>query len=236
LLRASHKYCDPLITSVNVYIDSIESKFSIDSFTAGELGKFNFYDSSIGNRVTVGGELVSKEDIEWYFNVPQDQDASTWMTANSSKAEKLRKADAYHDYEQYLTPLDAKEVNDKKEYTFKVCLRVYSKRPCPDDTCQLVTFRRDFETFNIFTPGNNDGKNDVFDPRIKGEKYYNIMIFNRWGNKVFESDDAEKDWNGKNQNDGSDCPAGTYFYIVKYDLIGKQKGVGKKTGTVTIVR
>ena len=55
------------------------------------------------------------------------------------------------------------------------------------------------------------------------------MIFNRWGEKVFESTDKNSTWNGQNRNTGSDCPAGTYYYIVKYDLIGAQAGYGSKT-------
>ncbi len=81
---------------------------------------------------------------------------------------------------------------------------------------------------NILTP-NNDGKNDVYE--IKNiDKYPNsqLMIFNRWGNKIYESSNYElKDnwWNGGN------CPDGTYFFILTNSL----KKINRK-GYVTIVK
>jgi len=63
---------------------------------------------------------------------------------------------------------------------------------------------------NIFTPGNGDGKNDMF--YIKYLEVYpnsGLAIFNRWGNQVFESSNYQNDW------DGGDLPDGTYFYSLK---------------------
>ncbi|MBP9689421.1 MAG: gliding motility-associated C-terminal domain-containing protein, partial [Bacteroidia bacterium] len=55
-----------------------------------------------------------------------------------------------------------------------------------------------------------------------------------WGTKVFESTDANRDWDGSNMNDGSDCPAGTYFYVFKYELVNGKKDT--VNGTVTLIR
>ena len=69
-----------------------------------------------------------------------------------------------------------------------------------------------------FTP-NGDGKNEAF--IIKGiEKYPNntILIFNRWGNKVYEKAGYLNEWAGENTNDFSagrgTLPEGTYFYTI----------------------
>jgi gliding motility-associated-like protein len=71
-----------------------------------------------------------------------------------------------------------------------------------------------------FSP-NGDGINDNF--VIRGlEKYPDniLVIFNRWGNKVYEVDGYLNDWDGKNMFGvtvgGNDLPEGTYFYILKY--------------------
>ncbi|BAV08693.1 conserved repeat domain-containing protein/gliding motility-associated C-terminal domain-containing protein [Filimonas lacunae] len=61
---------------------------------------------------------------------------------------------------------------------------------------------------NVITP-NGDGKNDKF--VILGLTSYPgspIMIYNRWGNMVYQSSDYKNDWTGKGLNDG------TYYYIL----------------------
>ncbi|MDR1698469.1 MAG: gliding motility-associated C-terminal domain-containing protein [Prevotellaceae bacterium] len=70
----------------------------------------------------------------------------------------------------------------------------------------------------VFTP-NGDGKNDRFE--IKNLELYpknSILIFNRWGNKVFEASPYHNDWDGRNhfgiRVGGDQLPAGTYFYIL----------------------
>ena len=57
---------------------------------------------------------------------------------------------------------------------------------------------------NIITP-NNDGKNDYFEARLTGAAQ-RLEVFNRWGRKVYERDNYQKEWNG------GDLPAGTYYY------------------------
>ena len=59
---------------------------------------------------------------------------------------------------------------------------------------------------NSFTP-NNDGFNDTWD--IFGVLPGTIVqVYNRWGNKVFESNNYLGDWKGDN------LPDGTYYYLV----------------------
>lgn len=121
-----------------------------------------------------------------------------------------------------------------------ICLQAFTPDPekpiCMDSVCQTISYRFvvDFEIYNVFTPTPVDGFNDFFDIKIKGETAYDLVIYNRWGTKVFESTDAKYDWNGTNMNDGSECPEGTYFYVFKYELLnGKKETVN---GTVTLIR
>ncbi|MCB2221834.1 MAG: gliding motility-associated C-terminal domain-containing protein [Bacteroidetes bacterium] len=60
---------------------------------------------------------------------------------------------------------------------------------------------------------------------------YKLIIFDRWGQKVFESNDIADGWDG--QQNGNDCNSGVYVWVVYYDA-----GEGKVTnkGTVTLVR
>jgi gliding motility-associated-like protein len=81
---------------------------------------------------------------------------------------------------------------------------------------------------NVFTP-NADGINDVFE--VLNLEHYpvaQIVIFNRWGKKVFEHTDYYNNW-----WDGGGHPDGVYFYVIKYSRMGELKHA---EGSVTIIR
>ena len=69
---------------------------------------------------------------------------------------------------------------------------------------------------------NGDGINDMFEiTGLEGCDYsYNVKIFNRWGNIVYESSDYENDWGAfapKNSLGNSGMlPSGTYYYIIGF--------------------
>ena len=65
---------------------------------------------------------------------------------------------------------------------------------------------------NVFSP-NDDGYNDFFRVVAEGYTHYHLIIFNRWGMKIFESNDHAVLWNGRVHNTGGTCPDGTYYYI-----------------------
>lgn len=84
---------------------------------------------------------------------------------------------------------------------------------------------------NAFTP-NNDGYNPQFVIVPGAIKTFEIEIFNRWGEKVFESKNTSKSWDGKYK--GQPCPEGVYMYLLRYrggdNLIKIQKG------NITLIR
>ncbi len=87
-----------------------------------------------------------------------------------------------------------------------------------------------------FTP-NGDGKNDRFLPlgAFHDIKSYNLQIYNRWGEMIFESDDYTSDdagWDGS--FNGKPAPNGAYVYVVKYQAADGQEY--EKKGTVTLAR
>lgn len=64
---------------------------------------------------------------------------------------------------------------------------------------------------NAFTP-NNDGENDIY--RVYGENIfeYSLMIFDRWGGKVFETNDLNEGWDGTFK--GQALKSGVYIGII----------------------
>jgi gliding motility-associated-like protein len=85
---------------------------------------------------------------------------------------------------------------------------------------------------NAFTP-NHDGLNDVFHLKYPGHAAdYNLQIFNRWGQKIFETSDTSAGWDGTYNSQLQ--PEGTYVWILRYsDNSGKKQN---KQGSVVLIR
>jgi gliding motility-associated-like protein len=81
----------------------------------------------------------------------------------------------------------------------------------------------DPEPCEIFIPDGFSPNGDALNQAwvIDGLEIYpdnNILVFNRWGNRVFEASPYQNDWEGKNQfgiSIGDELPDGTYFYILE---------------------
>lgn len=79
----------------------------------------------------------------------------------------------------------------------------------------------------IFTP-NGDGANDYFRINGIGLKNLHVIIFNRWGQKIYEWDGIDGYWDGKIQPGGELAPEGVYYYVAAltdfYDSAQKNYG------------
>ncbi len=67
---------------------------------------------------------------------------------------------------------------------------------------------------------------------------FQIFIYNRWGELVFESTDRNFKWNGGYKNNASQpAPVGMYAYIIKYESAFRpDKGIQEKRGGVSLIR
>lgn len=81
---------------------------------------------------------------------------------------------------------------------------------------------------NVFTP-NGDNTNDFFKVEYSGLDSFEIKIYNRWGEEVFNTNDSNNYWNGKIHNSEAEVSDGTYFYVLQ---------IGAKTykGFLTILK
>jgi gliding motility-associated-like protein len=85
---------------------------------------------------------------------------------------------------------------------------------------------------NAFTP-NGDGKNDVFRPLVFGNvKAYSFTVYNRFGQKIFETNNVSMGWNGT--LNGIAQPADVFVWTCTYQLQGS--AVESKKGTVALIR
>ncbi len=83
----------------------------------------------------------------------------------------------------------------------------------------------------IFSP-NNDGTNDILFAYGNRFESLTFIIYNRWGEKVFETNDNTVGWNGKFR--GIDAQPGVYVYYLEAKIL--EKGTVTQKGDITLVR
>ncbi len=88
---------------------------------------------------------------------------------------------------------------------------------------------------NSFTP-DNDGINDRFAPVLHGTvRTWTFLIFNRWGQPIFQSDSPDSSWDGTFQ--GQDVPVGVYVWDLHYTTVAVGAVVQERSrGSVTLLR
>lgn len=87
---------------------------------------------------------------------------------------------------------------------------------------------------NAFSP-NGDGTNDMYTVYSAHVGTYQMLIFNRWGEIIFESRDRNHHWDGIYR--GEPMPVGVYAWIITYEGDSEEyRGPYKKEGSVTVVR
>ena len=120
--------------------------------------------------------------------------------------------------------------------TYVVALVVKSDKGCVDTLLRPLVVGDDFGIYvpNAFTP-NNDGFNDVFQPKGFGIVKYNLYIFDRWGEKVFQTKVFEESWDGTFQGRGHKiCEEAVYTWLIDVtDVFGKAHEL---KGHVTLIR
>jgi len=119
--------------------------------------------------------------------------------------------------------------------TYTITLITSTQYNCIDTTSHTVVIEPDFLFYipNAFTP-NDDGINDIFSGKGVFIVNYEMSIFDRWGNKIFFSDDTTKGWDGR-ANHGNEIAQGdVYIYSIKITDINKRKHSYR--GIVKLVR
>ncbi|ELR68671.1 hypothetical protein C900_05934 [Fulvivirga imtechensis AK7] len=135
------------------------------------------------------------------------------------------------------------------EGTFNVVLTAYTDYQdgviCADTLSRQVVAQEGGATRipNAFTPDINgpsgDGRiqnevnNDIFLPITQGVEEFQMLIFDRWGSLIFESNDQTVGWDGYDKN-GRLLPAGVYVYKLTLRLSNGSRTT--RIGDVTLIR
>jgi len=115
------------------------------------------------------------------------------------------------------------------EVSLAGCYKVTAIDTTGNESLQELTICVDNCTYynlpNVFTP-NFDSENDMYHPLLPYlfvEKI-NIKIYNRWGTLVFETEDPDINWDGKDMNSKLPVSDGVYYYlcdVYEHRLVGE---------------
>jgi gliding motility-associated-like protein len=123
------------------------------------------------------------------------------------------------------------QTNHNYEAAGNYCIRLIAQNDfgCIDSTKDCIKIKPNYTLFvpNSFTP-NGDGLNDEFMPLVQSVKDYEMSIFNRWGLKVFTTQQLEIGW------DGGSEPQGAFNYVIQVTTLGGEQKI--YTGSVTLYR
>ncbi|MDP3556442.1 MAG: PKD domain-containing protein [Bacteroidota bacterium] len=125
---------------------------------------------------------------------------------------------------------------------YTVTLVAINQFNCKDTVEKDILVISDIQFPNVFTPNQNgsnggsynpaDLSNDIFFPYTSGVVEYQLQIFNRWGELIFQSQDIKIGWDG--YFNGKLCQQDAYVWKANVKFFDGR--TYKKTGNVTLLR
>lgn len=119
--------------------------------------------------------------------------------------------------------------------SYTVTLIATDEGGCTDVYSLVIEVSIETELYvpNAFTP-DNDGINEVF--RAYGPEYddFRLVVINRWGEQVFESDDMQRGWNGDSKGSGYYAQNDVYMWVVTYTTPRGRRE--QQSGHVVLIR
>jgi gliding motility-associated-like protein len=154
--------------------------------------------------------------------------------ANNSSANAIRFKWDFGDGDTLLTTSRAPVTHQyNATTTFNACLIAFNPAGCSDTACYPVTtiVVPALDVPNAFTPNTNDA-NSVIYVRGFGIAKMRFIIWNRWGQKVFETGNRYQGWDGRVK--GVVQPMDVYAYTLDVEFFDGTKTTRK--GDITLIR
>jgi gliding motility-associated-like protein len=178
----------------------------------------------IANFKTTPNPVYAPGGILYTINLSQDATGYLWDFGDGETSTDVRPEHIY-----------------KKEGTFTITLIATNEFGCSDTTkvTSAVTVKLGGEILipNAFSPaingeGSGDGRNDIFLPVMAGTVQFEMLVFNRWGQLLFKSQDAGTGWDG--YYNGKLCEQDVYMYKITVVLANGETVV--RTGDINLIR
>jgi gliding motility-associated-like protein len=229
------------------------------SYSSTSPGLLDCFENNSGNTVTYGVELIVTTDqgctdshmennyISVFHNPiadfnysPEEIDVIDPVIALNNTSQYADTYDWFVDGWGSSTDYNPTVEFDAEADTHDIRLIAITNEGCTDTAYAVVNIKDKliFYVPNTFTP-DNDNFNETFKPVFTSgfdPMNYNLTIYNRWGETLFESNDAEFGWDGSfgvgNEDKVRD---GTYLWKIEFKVTGNDKRV-VEIGHVNILR
>jgi gliding motility-associated-like protein len=191
----------------------------------------NLVSSEIHKLILLEGLKNANLDISMQFSKYEG-----WINGvdNYSLFESVNNANYFEKYSGIVADENFIEVSDLALY--KRCYRILAQEnegelteSWSNEIC--VFFEPELFVPNAFT-ANNDRLNDAFGVKGVAINEFDLKIYNRWGELMFETKDIGERWNPVYQN--KDVQSGVYMYVISYTDYNNQ--IYTKSGTVHLIR
>ncbi len=122
-----------------------------------------------------------------------------------------------------------------KPGTYPVAVELTNADGCTETVSQNVVVHEGLSVFvpNSFTPA-NDGVNDGWRAEGVGVESFHLLVIDRWGEVLFETDDMERYWNGSPRGEGLSHMNDLFIYMI--EVQGVCEDFERLTGTIMLVR
>ena len=114
---------------------------------------------------------------------------------------------------------------------YEVAMYAYNSNGCFDTVSVNVTVQG-INHINAFSP-NGDNVNDFFYFENFGIVELNAVLYNRWGDKIYEMNSPDEQWNGISLN-GLEVPEGVYFFVL--NATGEDGSAYQEKGSVSLFK
>jgi len=174
------------------------------SNTITEIDAVCIYDQPIADFYTTPNEITTLNPTANFINTSVDAVEYIWE---------------FGDYSGQNIEENPSHIYEEPGY-YEVVLMAYNVNGCVDTTTQLIFIKDEliFYVPNSFTP-DGDKFNDEFLPIFTSgfDPYkFNLLIYNRWGEILFESNNSSVGWNGT--YGGKIAPSGTYIWQITFEV------------------
>jgi hypothetical protein len=153
--------------------------------------------------------------------------------------------DDFQSYTWYLNGKHETDHDDSASYRVNTAglyhVDLVDKFGCEgsDETNVIVSCKPYLDAPTAFRPGSNIDKNNFFEVfgRHVADEGFQIFIFNRWGEMVYQNTDLHFQWNGKDAANITLLPPGVYSWVAKFKGDSPQQSESReKHGGVVLLR
>lgn len=225
LENPSHTYTLPGVYTVSLSVTGVGGSIN----TTVHIDSVEVYPSTLANFTWQPTTVVIPDQAVYFFNLSSNADSYFWTFGDGNSSTIVNPVHYYAD-----------------TGTYDVTLIANNAYNCPD-TFQVTSAvtamgAGDLQFPNAFTPSSSGPTNGAYDPQSydndfffpvhEGVAEYQLRIYNRWGELVFESVDVNIGWDGYYRGQ----PAKQDVYVWKARAVFTNGEEVSKSGDVTLLR